>query len=559
MVNKKYRFYILLAATSLLAGFFVFFPIADGDIFWHLASGREMLSNKHFLLTDPFSFTTPGIQWIDLHWLFQVLTYLIYSMSGYYGLLFFKSLIISGSVILLLSLNRTLSSMVVTAILFLFSFYQYRYLVPLRPGILTLFYLSLFIFLLERYNRTLRIRFLVLLIPLQILWVNTQGLFMIGPAVFVVYMLGGATDFIVRSQLSKNILAAMIKTRRNVQIIIIFLSLCIAGLITPYGFRGLLFPFRLFTQITPGEKNLYSNLIAENTPLLNMTGTDQEFYVVTFAILFFTALISIIISGKRTRSAHLYLFFCFSILAFMAQRNLILFIFAVMPLLQSNFEHFHLKTSLLFNRFLLYGLTMITVLYFTFVATLHFSMIQSVNNPVSPFCHPLESTEYLKNHNVNGVLFNADRYGGYCIWRLYPSHKVFIDTRLSMRERSFFSNYINILNSPEQFEQQIDNYGITAVLIPAHLPLYINLARYLIRNPQWAMVVCDGSEVLFVKRDQKPQNVIDLKNSTDLFALFERIKHNPEYKSPELINEGTARLKSFVVNMGLGIPTALNH
>lgn len=540
----------ILICTSLLAGFFVFFPIADGDIFWHLASGREILSSKQFLLSDPFSYTTPGIQWIDIHWLFQVISYLIFSLTGYYGLLFFKSVIIASSVFLLFSLHRTLPSMIITAVLFLFSFYQCRYLVPLRPGILTLLYLSVFILLLENFQKTLHVKFLLPLIPLQILWVNTQGLFMIGPSVSGLYMLGIATDSIIRSKGLVKILS-FIRTQKSVGVLVVFLLLCIAGLITPYGTKGLLFPFRLFRQITPGEENLYSNLIAENAPLLSLTGTDQMFYLLTFAILVLTSLISIIIAGKKMRSAHLYLFLSFSVLALMAQRNLILFVFAVVPLLLSNFEFVYLKIRFVFNRFVVYGLTIITTLFFVFVTMLHFNMIKSVNTPISPFCHPVESTDYLKNNRISGTIFNADRYGGYLLWHLFPSHKVFIDTRLSMRDRSFFADYISILNSPERFEPVMEQCDIAAVVIPVHIPLYFSLARYLIRHPGWAAVICDGSEMLFIRQDQNPVGIINFNSSDNLYSLFKNIESNPVLETPRLRYEAASRLESFLLHLGV--------
>jgi hypothetical protein len=393
MPEKAPHYNLIIIAVSLLSGFFVFFPIADGDIFWHLASGREIIQNRHFLLTDPFSYTTPTIQWIDLHWLFQVVTYLIYTFSGYYGLLVFKSAIIAFSAFILLSSQRPLKSTVVTSILFLFCIYQFRYLVPMRPGILTLCYLSLFIFFLEKYTATFRPRYLIPLIPLQILWVNTQGLFMIGPAVFIFYMLGIVTDSIVHSGSLRIAISSNIKSKNVYWMIIIFLSLCISSLITPYGLKGFLFPLRLFKQITPGEENLYSNLIAENTPLLNLIGTDQEYYVMIFAVISTIALISIFIAEKKTKPAHLSLFLGFSLLACMAQRNLILLLFATIPLIKSNIEHFRFKTALPFKQPLLYCCITLITLYFTFITVSHFSMVKSVNNPISPFCHPVKSTE----------------------------------------------------------------------------------------------------------------------------------------------------------------------
>ena len=42
-------------------------PIADGDIYWHLAAGRRMLQDHALLRVDPFTLSAAGRPWIDVH------------------------------------------------------------------------------------------------------------------------------------------------------------------------------------------------------------------------------------------------------------------------------------------------------------------------------------------------------------------------------------------------------------------------------------------------------------------------------------------------------------
>lgn len=536
----------IIIITSLLSGFFVFFPIADGDIFWHLASGREILNSRHLLFTDPFSYTTPGIQWIDLHWLFQVLSYLTYCLSGYYGLLLVKGCIIATAVFLLLTNTRSLLSLVVTVSLFIFCIYHFRYLVPLRPGIFTLLYLSSFLFLLEKYSENPQTGFIIALIPLQILWNNTQGLFMIGPAVVALYIAGNFTDRIRESTVTLQSVSKYIKTKQFCLLTTTFLTLCISGMATPYGIKGFLFPFQLLKQITPGHANLYSNLIAENTPLFKMAGTDQSFYVLIFVILCTIALFSVVAAGKKTRGWHLYLFICFAVLAFMAQRNLILFLFATVPLLKSNLEHFSFKIYTLAKKPLLYGCTILISLYVTLITVSHYMMITSIANPISPFCHPVRSTQYLLAHPLSGNIFNADRYGGYLLWYLYPAKKVNIDTRLSMRDRTFFSDYISLLNNPEKFALTVNRYNITAVVLPAFIPLYTKLIRYLYYNPDWKLIIADGSEALFVRQGQLDTPGINFKDKRTADSLSQDLQNNLGYSNLQIRSEAAYRLSRFI-------------
>jgi hypothetical protein len=546
--NLPLKLYIVII-TSLLSGFFAFFPIADGDIFWHLAAGKEILNSRHLLFTDPFSYTTPGIQWIDLHWLFQVLSYLTFCLSGYYGLLLLKVCIVGSAVFLLLSPARSLKSVVITASLFVFCIYNFRYLIPLRPGIFTLLYLSSFLFLLEKYSESPRTEVIIALIPLQILWNNTQGLFMIGPAVVALYIAGTFTEMIRESKAPLHVITAHIKTKRFWLLTTVFLTLSISGMATPYGVKGFLFPFRLLKQIMPGHANLYSNLIAENTPLINLIGTDQSFYVLIFAILCSFVLLSILSAPKKTKAWHLYLVACFAILALIAQRNLILFLFATVPLLKSNLEHIPLRIYTPAKKPLLYGSTIVISLYVTLITVSHYIMIISIGNPISPFCHPVRSTQYLSAQALSGNIFNADRYGGYLLWRLYPAKKVYIDTRLSMRDRAFFSDYISLLNNPEEFTLTIKNYDITAIVLPAFIPLYAKLIRYLYYNPDWKLVIADGSEALFVKRGQLNTPGINFKDKKVVDSLTLNLQNNLGNNSLQIRSEAGYRLDRFIKNL----------
>src|SRR3954471_23852161 len=74
------------------AAFFFWYPISDGDIFWHLAAGREIVRTHAVPHTDPFAFTSRQLPWIDLHWLFQVGMFGVQSLFGMTGILIANSL-----------------------------------------------------------------------------------------------------------------------------------------------------------------------------------------------------------------------------------------------------------------------------------------------------------------------------------------------------------------------------------------------------------------------------------------------------------------------------------
>src|SRR4051812_42712861 len=81
------------ALAALVAGAFIvsLTPIADGDIFWHLAAGREMVRRHAWLRTDPFTISAGGRPWIDVHWLFQLGAYAVNRAAGLAGLVVVKA------------------------------------------------------------------------------------------------------------------------------------------------------------------------------------------------------------------------------------------------------------------------------------------------------------------------------------------------------------------------------------------------------------------------------------------------------------------------------------
>ena len=61
----------VLVAT-LYAGAVAFHPLDANDLFWHLATGRLILEKREIPRTDPFSFASDRIPWMDHEWLWQV-------------------------------------------------------------------------------------------------------------------------------------------------------------------------------------------------------------------------------------------------------------------------------------------------------------------------------------------------------------------------------------------------------------------------------------------------------------------------------------------------------
>lgn len=57
----------------------------DGDVSWHIATGRWILQHHALPMTDPFSFTWAGKPWVPIEWLAEVIYAAAYGLAGYSG------------------------------------------------------------------------------------------------------------------------------------------------------------------------------------------------------------------------------------------------------------------------------------------------------------------------------------------------------------------------------------------------------------------------------------------------------------------------------------------
>jgi len=90
--------YGLLAVFFIFLVFFTTFKITgDDDVFWHLATGRFILQTGHVPSTDIFGFMTQGQVWMPFEWGWDVLTYSIYSFSGYVGISILRTILLAAT------------------------------------------------------------------------------------------------------------------------------------------------------------------------------------------------------------------------------------------------------------------------------------------------------------------------------------------------------------------------------------------------------------------------------------------------------------------------------
>ena len=324
---------ILLFAGSAATGLT---PVADGDVFWHLAAGREMARTGSVLGRDLFSSAAAGRVWLDVHWLFQLGAYAVHALGGLRALVLCKCLLIGVSALVLYAAlerrARPLYALIAVSALFCA-----RHLLLVRPVIVSLLLLSLFFLLLERFRRERRWLLLVPLPLLQIVWSNCQGLFALGPALVAAYAAAVVAEralglhawypFAREGGTGSRVPAPA----SHVHALLLAAGAClVCTLATPYGLRAWALPAELLGRLLPHAANPYAQ-VAENVPpfALERDVPGQFWHLPWFLGLLALAFGS---SRRGVLLSHALLVAGFVALALIANRNVLLLYFMAAPI-----------------------------------------------------------------------------------------------------------------------------------------------------------------------------------------------------------------------------------
>jgi hypothetical protein len=227
---------VLFALTAVGVAAWPIFP-HDGDLWYHLASGRWIAGHHALPSTAFFSVLPAAAGWVDYYWLFQLLAFGTHQLGGYAALVVLRgALLLALAAVLLVHLRRSgsntggrfggwqavLWTLVLLAVLPRFS--------SLRPHLFSLLLLAGFLLVLEHVPRALPA-----LPVLAVLWANLHGIEY--PVLLLV--LGAWAAPLLLAAVRARALPAGEPRRR-----LVWLALtALAPLVTPHGLRLLPVPF----------------------------------------------------------------------------------------------------------------------------------------------------------------------------------------------------------------------------------------------------------------------------------------------------------------------------
>ncbi len=502
----KKGFIIICIFLSLYLAFFVTQKInfLTADLGRHVKNGEIFLNSVQFgasktaiLHTNFYSSTFPEFPFINHHWGSGILVYLIYLISGWNGL--------SIAYIICFILALIFSLLVARKDVPLWSVgLSGFFLVPMiasrmevRPEVLSYLFICVFIYLLYQFSKNqISYKLLFILPVLGLLWSNIHIYFIFG--VFIIGV------FLFEKLINRDFVSA-----RKLSIILGLTGL--ATLITPYGLLGALYPFTIFAN--------YGYLIVENQsiPFLeNLSFANPNFlwYKITLCLIVISSIIILVKKRNDFIISLSIISLTFAVLAFFGIRHLSVFALVSLPLLAYNFS---IIRELFFNKIkkenFAIGLGIIFCLIF-FTATVNFwnKLPWNTNFGIGLLPESLNSSQFIKNTNIHGPIFNNYDIGGSMIFTLYPKEKVFVDNRPEAYPKEFFSQTYIAMQEDDSVWQKISEKEKFNSIYFYRLDYTPWAQKFLIervKDPEWAPVYVDSQTIIFLKRNNQNKYIIE--------------------------------------------------
>ncbi len=529
LIKKIIVFLIFILAGSL---FWHNLTYVNTDIGRHIKLGEIIWNTGEIPKTNLFSFTAPDFAFINHHWLSEVIFYGILSLGGTIinGLkliIVFKVLVLLA-VYFILFLTVKKNNILAVSLSFLASILVFSARTEPRPEIFSYLIFAAYLLIIYRSRAGGNPVWLWILPILQVFWVNFHIYFIIGPAIYFLFL----ADRLILKKITKQQIYAGI-------------LILTANLINPNFYSGAIYPLRVFDN--------YGYSVAENSSLFFLAkyfgswAPQDKLFLVSVFIIAGSFLIRILFN-KSVKD----IFFDLSLIAltaglsFKMQRNIPLYALAAWPVLSQNLDLVLGKLS--WKKEKLPSTLIVPVFIASIFFVVNGKFYSWLDSPkffgLNVSASAQEAVEFVKAGDINGQVFNNFDIGSYLIWQLYPGQKVFIDGRPEAYPADFFKNEYRAMQESENiWLDKSDQYGINYVFF-AHTDMTQWSEKFLTRinnDKKWPMVFIDDSVVIFLKDTEANRPVIEKYKIT---------KENITEKIPQILEGINKKDANAFINFG---------
>lgn len=440
-------------------------PLADPDLWWHLAAGEWIVRHGAVPWTDPFSFTAAGHEWIAYSWLAEI---------GLYGL---ASSVGFGAIILC----RALAAVLVVAFLFLACRASgARPIVAVavaalaaaatsgawseRPMLLTVMLLALTSWLLRRDRRGFG--FVAAMVLVHLLWANVHILFVAGLALVG----AAAVTAAFAGEPSRGLWFAMA-------------GAALSTLANPYGLH-----LHAHLPIIAAQPVRMPWIVEFQAPELG------SLHAAAAVLLALTAGVAALTARRRPTPFEAVTFLASLVPALVMARNVALFAVLAAPtaarLVEAAIPGGRVAPRLSVLRS---GVHVVVALALLALVVSSIPTKRGWRDHIEAGSFPVGAADFLGTHRPQARIFNHFDAGGFLIFRLGPDAKVSIDGRTQVYGQRIVEEYARLAGDAESWRRFLDESAPDVVV----WPLGARFERRLRAEPGWRPIYEDETAVIF--------------------------------------------------------------
>jgi hypothetical protein len=473
--------------------------LGDAGIGWHIRTGQQILTTHSIPRTDPFSSTMGGKPWFAWEWLYDAIVGTLANIAGLNAVAWFTAAVIAFVFAWMFRLLvRREMNFIYALLLVMLAMSASTIHFLARPHVMTWLLMLAFFWVLDSTERNYfkgvgRHRKLWALPLLMLVWVNVHGGFVLGFVLLAVFWFGAIWTW-KRTQGSgiNDVLRKIAAAKRIGDLTRVGLASVVASLINPYGWK---LHAHIFSYLT--DRFLMDHVEEFQSP--NFHGVAQK----CFLILLIGSLGVLVTRGRRLRTSEGLLVLFVTYAGLYASRNIpissILLVMIVGPWLPSEgvIERFSLRVSAV-ELGLRSHLWPVLFTVLTFAAVLNGGRVGPsalIDAHFDSKRMPVDAVSFLAQHEVKGPIFSPDYWGGYLIYRLYPTQRVVLDDRHDLYGSEFLKEYLGAIHVEQGWEGFLQRTDPGCVLMPRTGAL----AGILSKTAGWKMVYEDQTATAFVR------------------------------------------------------------
>ena len=478
--------------TSLLVVLTVFafvascFDVQNFDVWWHLKTGSLTVQNGAVFKTDPYSFASGRAMWVNSGWLAQVGMHYIFGWWSFPGLVIAKAAVIALCIPVLFAASRARgASAVAFGLCILWAVMAARFRFRVRPAVLSGLLCAVYVWLLDAHERK-STRWVWVLLPLMMLWVNVHPGFPAGFILLVLYFLSAAWR--------ARHLRALIKPSPARTLMLLGLLSVVGALANPWTWRPFVYPLRL-----TAAKAFMGEIAEWAAPAFD------RFYA-PFWLYMLAGLVCVALTWRKLALSDGLVVAVFSAMAIGAVRHIFFFAIITVPVFAKHATALALGAMERWPRLSrARPQAALSALPFAVAAVLTvrlavFDTIFPLGLRLREELIPKRAVDFIDAYGLPNNVCNAYMWGGYLSWRCYPRRQIHIDGRCLVYGEQKFIEYQNAISGKPGWEEAFAALNVNTVLLATNSLSKAGWRHPILSSPHWQPVYWDDTATVIVRK-----------------------------------------------------------